>query len=144
VYLIWDTYFCASFLGSLCTELVRNRYTKGFEVAGADFCACVKACFTPYAGLPHLDFAPAFAAPLKAGDVRFNYHAVCGQVDVLFHVASPIAGESLSQGSARRRVAQQAQHAVLAEVPIADDTYGARSAGGASRFRLTTQGLGGC
>ena len=135
MYLIWDTYFCASFLGSLCTKLVRNGYSDGFEVLSADFCACVQEMRSAHAGLPHLHLAPTLAAPLKAGQVGLDDHAIDGQVGVLFHDASPIAGESLSQGSARRRVAQQAQHAVLAEVPIADDTYGARSAGGAPRCR---------
>ena len=84
--------FSASFLGSLCTELVRDWHAEGLEVVGADFCACVQACFTPHAGLPHLHFAPAFAAPLKAGNVGLDDNAVCGQVDVLFHVASPMVG----------------------------------------------------
>ena len=85
---------------------MRNGYSDGFEVVGADFCACVKACFTPYAGLPHLHFAPAFAAPLKAGDVGFDDDSVCGQVDVLFHGGSPMVGQGVPRGSARRRVAQ--------------------------------------
>ena len=69
VYLIWDTYFCASFLGSLCTELVRDGYAKVFEVLSAGLSAGVHEVLSAYAGLPHLHLTPAFAAPLKAGDV---------------------------------------------------------------------------
>jgi hypothetical protein len=36
---------------------------------------------------------------------------------VLFHDDSPMVGQGVPRGSARRRVAQQAQHAMLAECP---------------------------
>lgn len=142
---IWDSYFCASFLSSLCTELVRNGNTEVFEVLSAGLSTGVHEVLSAHTGFPQEHFAPAFAAPLKGWDVGLDDHAIDGQVGVLFHGDSPMVGQCVPRGSARRRFAPTT-HAVhgLGECPIADDTYGAQSADGASRLRLTTQAQLGC
>lgn len=68
------------------------------EVLSAGLGTGVHEVFSAHAGFPQDYLAPAFAAPLKGGDVGLDDDPIDGQVGVLFHDASPVARESFLSG----------------------------------------------